>query len=294
MAVKDKEPPSKAKKTAPGKGLAKYDERLAELAKKYSQQESTAAVGGGKFFRAAGGILKFDDEPLPGNRVAVIILDHVFENTYYTEDYDPNTPTSPECFAFGRDEKTMEPHEQSHEKQSDGCAVCQWNKFGSADKGRGKACRNSRRLAVIPAGSFSKNGDFKPFTKEEHFKSVETAYMKLPPTSIRDFSRYVKTLASNELPPFAVITSITVVPDESTQFKFVFEAIEEVDSDLVEILIARSETAAEEIDFPYVPIEVEDAGAAKRKKGASTAGKDKRPQKAAVKAAAGKAGGRRF
>lgn len=287
MAAKEK-PETTPKKSSPGKTLAKYDERLAAIAQKYKEQESTSSVGGGKFFRTSGGILKFDDEAVPNNRIPVIILDHVFENAYYEDEYDPDNPAAPVCFAFGRDEGEMEPHEQSTEKQHDKCASCPLNKFGSADKGRGKKCRNARRVAVIPAGSFGKNGDFKPITKGEHFKNVEVAYMKLPPTSIRDFSRYIKTLTANDLPPFAVITSVTVVPDEHSQYKFVFEALEEVDVDLIETLIARSETAAEEIDFPYIPMENDSAAGKKnaKKTGAKNAKQGK--------AAAGKQGGRRF
>src|SRR5690606_31878069 len=89
----------KAKTTA----LATYDEELAKLAEEAASQE--ANTGGGQFFSTRGGVLSLNGAPIPNNEMAVIILDGILVNTYYQGGFDPDSPSSPICYAFGRDEK---------------------------------------------------------------------------------------------------------------------------------------------------------------------------------------------
>jgi hypothetical protein len=68
----------------------------------------------------------------------------------------------------------MGPHpsmqaDANFQPQSDLCKTCEHNQWGSADKGRGKACQNRRRLTMIPAGVFmpkrgSRDFDLEIFT----------------------------------------------------------------------------------------------------------------------------------
>ena len=60
---------------------------------------------GGEFFTLSGGILKFG-----GNQAGVVILDHIFENVYYSGEYDPNSPSAPVCYAFAVEESDIAPH----------------------------------------------------------------------------------------------------------------------------------------------------------------------------------------
>jgi hypothetical protein len=122
-----------------------------------------SAGGGGKFFSTQAGVLQFDGTPLPGNQMAVIILADIMENSYYDGPFDPDTPASPVCFAFGHDEEDMEPHEKVDQdayftRQNPQCHDCPRNEWGSADVGRGKACKNVMRLALIPAGQYKGKG----------------------------------------------------------------------------------------------------------------------------------------
>ncbi len=134
--------------------VANWDDELARQANLAASIEESTATG--HFFSLKGGILTFNDSPLPNNEMAVIILDGILETVYYEGAYDPDSPQSPVAFAFGRDEKTLTWHEKSSpEFAGQLCSeseVCQW---GSADKGRGKAARETRRLALIPAGTFN-------------------------------------------------------------------------------------------------------------------------------------------
>lgn len=231
--------------------ITKWDEELAKQAAIAAGMESSAATG--QFFGLKAGVLTFNDAPLPNNEMAVIILDSVLETVYYEGEYDSDSPQSPVAFAFGRDEKTMTWHETSHEEfagklcsESD---VCQW---GSAPKGRGKAARETRRLAMIPAGTLDDRAKFKEFTDSEHFATAQIGYMKLPVTSVKGYAGFVKQVAGAlKRPPFAIFTKVKVVPDPNTQFKVVFEAISQVPDKLMSIVMARHNEAMELIEFPY-------------------------------------------
>lgn len=251
-AKPDKAPAKNTKPAAKGKQLAKYDEELAKYAEAAAASEANAGMGLQSFSLKAG-VLSLNDAPMPGNEMAVIILDHIFDTTFYEGAYDPDNPAPPSAYSLGRDENEMRwsddsiaPYAGELVKDSD------INQFGSAEKGRGKAARNMRRLLVIPAGDFNKNGEFEMIEEADHYERVQPAFLKVPPTSVTNFAVFVKKLAGAlRKPPFAVATRILVVPDAKTQFKVTFEVLEEMPDELVGILIERHKEAAELIMQPY-------------------------------------------
>lgn len=232
---------------------AKWDEELARQAAESAKMEESTSTG--SFFGLKSGVLAFNDSPLPNNEMAVIILDSVLENVYYEGKYDPDEPQGPVCFAFGRDEKDMHPHQvviDNGSACSEMCQGCDNNEWGSADTGRGKACRNTRRLAMIPAGKFEANGKFKAFTDIEHFESASIASMKLPVTSVKGYAAFVKQVTGAlRRPPHAIFTKVKVVPDPSSQFKVTFEALSQVPDNLMGVIMARHEEAMANIEQPY-------------------------------------------
>lgn len=256
-------------KTKPTNQLMNYDEELAKFATEYSAQEAGAATG--QFFGLKGGRLTFNDAPLPNNEMAVILLDGVLENVYYEGAYDPDNPQSPSCFAFGRNEADMVPHEKVPNPVCSKCHGCPMNEFGSAEIGKGKACRNTRRLAMIAAGTMQ-NGRFTPFDDLEHYKTAQIAYMKLPVMSVKGYATFVKQLeGALKVPPFAVFTKVRVVPDDKSQFRVTFETLATAPKDLIAILIERHKEAKSAIDFPYVPADPE--AEEKKPKGKAAKGK---------------------
>lgn len=268
--------------------LQVYDEELAKIAAQASKTEDSAA--GGSFFSVRGGVLTFDNTPMPNNCIGVIILHSILENVYYPGKFDPEAPQAPSCFAFGTENADLSPHELATDPQNKTCAGCPNNEWGTADVGRGKACRNTRRLALIPAGQFDKAGrEFTPFDDPEHFRTAQIAFLKLPVTSVKGYATFVKQLAGTlKRPPCGVFTKITVVPDAKTQFKVLFEPQGLVTNDLLSVVMKRFEEAKAIIDFPYQPME--DALSSSR-----PASRAKKPQpKAGKKTAAGPKRGRRF
>jgi len=244
--TKDPEPQTTA--------LTTWDEELAREAEAAAAMEANA--GGGQFFSIRGGILSLNDVPMPDNQMAVVVLDSIIENVFYEGDYDPNNVTPPTCFAFGRDEPKLAPHKAVVEKgqaQHETCRGCPMNEWGSADKGRGKACSNRRRLALLSAGELLPSGQLKGGLYDlDHFETSPPALMKLPVTSVKGYANYVKQLAGAlKKPPFAVATLIRVVPDQKSQFKVTFSPLEKLPDALVQAAMTRRKEVAPLLEQPY-------------------------------------------
>lgn len=254
-----------AKKT--GTAVANYDEELAKLAGQSATL--TDSGGGGRFFSIRAGVLQFDDAPLPGNQMCVIIGSWCLENVYYDTAFDPDNLAPPVCFAFCKDDEDkdeMGPNpehlkDEPFEMQSSVCEDCPQNEWGSASKGKGKACSNRRRLACLPAGTYTSAGrnggyELEVFDDAEHFASCDAAYLKVPVMSGKPFDAYVRDVAEQiKRPLFAVYTRVYLTPDPKSQFKVNFELIDKVDDALIPTLMERYKKLNAEIDFPYVKFE---------------------------------------
>lgn len=236
---------AKAKGSSSGTSMVKWDEELAREAAIAAGIE--AGVGMGNFIGTAGGILKFRGGEVPGNTMDVVIIDHIIEHALYEGKYDPAAPQPPVCFAFGRMEEGMKAHEKASKPQGDedgNCVGCPMFEWGTSDVGRGKACKDIRRLALIPEGDLA------------DIAKAEIAYLKIPVTSVKAWAGYVNLLHDTlKRPPFGVITTIKLVPDPKNQFKIVASLKEPIsDSKLFEQLIAKKREVEKLIDFPYAQI----------------------------------------
>lgn len=250
-----------------GRDIVNYDQVWAQQAEKHAAEEQLTS---GAVLSTRGGTLSVGDEVLPGNQACVIVLDSLRENTYYADKFNPDLPAAPICYAFGRGpeaEEEMAPHESMQvdlhyfKPQAQDCKTCQWNEWGSADKGRGKACQNRRRLALIPAGFYSpKRGsrdfDLEIFNDPKHFQTADIVFAKLPVLSVKNWAKYVNQIATNfHRPPHGVITRLFLEPDAQAQYKLDFEMIEEVPNDLAQIIMDRHEAALKQTIQGYKPPE---------------------------------------
>lgn len=215
--------------------------RLGQYAKAAVETEAAPA---GSFVKVKAGMLQWQDQAVQGNKLDVAIIDSIFENALYEGDYDPDNPQSPVCFAFAHDEEALKPHEKSAKPQNATCAGCPHNEFGSAEKGKGKACKNIRRLAMLPASPMD----------AQTLETTEVAFIKLPVMSTKNWINYVNTLATIDgRPPFAVVTTLGTVPDAKAQFKVTFTKKEPINQpDLLDVLIKRHEAQKVAAIPPYV------------------------------------------
>lgn len=248
-----------------GNNLVNYDDLYAQRAKQATRGEQLRQ---GMFLSTRGGTLALGDEVMPGNQVCVIVLDWVRENTLYAERYEADNPKPPICYAFARgpeEEDEMGPHPSMQadpnyfQPQSDICKTCPHNQWGSADKGRGKACQNRRRLTMIPAGVFlpkrgSRDFDLEIFDDPKHYETADTAFMKLPVTSVTAWGKYVHQVgeATNRSPD-GVITRIFTEPDPKYQYTINFEMLEKVPDELVQAVIRRADMAQSAQIEGYMP-----------------------------------------
>lgn len=155
-----------------------------------------------------------------------IIIDFVSGNFFYEGAYDPNNIVPPACFSLSPQPSGMVPSDSSPLRQADKCDTCPMNQFGS--DGNGKACKNSRMLALLPP-----DGDI----------DTPLAILKVSPTALKAYDSYVASVArATNRPPYGVITEITF--DDSRSYPSLrFGNPRPVDNDVLGVVMARREEA---------------------------------------------------
>lgn len=250
-----------------GTDIVNYDAAYAAKAEQLAKQDRGSE---GTFLSTRGGILALGEEQMPGNQMAVIIVDSVLENAYYSTVYDPAKPMPPTCYAFTRGEpEDMAPHLESMAKDQEyfmpqniaddgqggiivgGCKGCPMNEWGSAVRGgqpgRGKACKNQYRLALLPAGLYQQapnRRDWELGLQDDptFYENADVVFLKLPITSGTAYERYRKMLRiQHGRPPFGAITRVFLTPDTAHQFHVNFELIELLPAELAPPIFARNE-----------------------------------------------------
>ena len=199
---------TKATKTAPGKAVAPRtgNTSLANIDSQLNSEIDNikSAIGG-----ASGNKLKVDpsgDFILPdgmnlGTEIKVVIVDFQSKNTLYTTAYNPQNPTPPDCYALGKNISTMAPEDDSPDKQSDSCASCPMNAFGSGQNGRSKACKNSRVAVVLVLDDENPDAHNAP--------DAPLYTLEVSPTSIKSFDGVVSNIArSLNGPPIKAIVTL--------------------------------------------------------------------------------------
>lgn len=254
-----KAPPKASKSTS----IAAWDAELAAMAEMQAGQE--AALGGSNWLSVRAGVMTHQGNDVPNNKLQAIIPISVFENAWYDGPFDPENPKSPACFALSEDGTEMVPHEKSPNPQHTQCGTqgqpdcCPQNEFGSADRGRGKACKNIRRLALFAADEV---------VDAESAAAAVPAFLKVPVTSVKGWSSYVQTLKNTiRRPTMAVTTEISCRPDPKNQVMVSFRLLEEIsDSTITRAIKERIAKLKEFLLAPYTPFEeAEEAPAPKRK-----------------------------
>jgi hypothetical protein len=258
--------------------ITNWEQELAAQAEVAAAMEANS--GGGQYFSTRGGILALNDAAVPNNQMAAVVVDSILENVFYDAEYDPDVPAAPVCFAFGRDEATMAPHPNVVERgqaQNATCRGCPMNEFGTAERGKGKACRNTRRLGLIPAGDLTADGRFKAFDDEDHFASAAVAFLKLPVMSVKGYANFVKQVAGAlKRPPHGIFSKVKVVPDPKTQFRVLFEPLSAIPNGLMSAVMKRNQEVKATIEQPY-SLDVEERAVPEKKPARGVAKPSGRP-----------------
>ena len=145
-----------------------------------------------------------DGTKTPGP-LELVIVDFTSKNAFYEGAFDPKNISPPACFSIGADIRKMVPSKNAPIVQSADCGSCPMNQFGSA--GAGKACKNSRMLAVLP-----------PDADE----NTPMWTLSTSPTANKGFDGFVTSVARVfQMPPIGVVATVGFDENE-TYAKLVF------------------------------------------------------------------------
>lgn len=231
---------------------------LAEYYRKVAEAYAAEERSGGSNISIRNGVMSVGDQPIPGNQMASIILDAVHLNTWYPDAYNPQQPLPPRCYAIGRSDAEMRPHPdmakapQFFAAQSESCLSCPLNQWGSGPNGKGKACRNRRRIIMLPAGTYQ-GGVLQPILDPAYYGEAALHTLDIPPTNLGGWGEYVRGIAAQWARPFsAIVTRVYVYPHPKHGKETVgFEAIGPMPDDWAPTIFRRVNEAAAEIFRGY-------------------------------------------
>jgi len=218
--------------------VVSWKEQIKADAKKVALNEGTDSSA----ITIQHGRMMYREQEVPDNTMRAIVIATSTERCYYDKPYDPDKISSPRCFAQSLESRELVPHENVVEPMAPTCAECPMAEFGSAKVGKGPACKTYRKIMLLPEKVLP-----------EDVPKVEMAYLKVSPTSVKNWSKYAQQLvASAGLPPWAAVTQIKVVPDKKTIHQVTFSGIGPIDDDeLLSAVHARIEEAEKKLMTPY-------------------------------------------
>lgn len=221
-------------KKAESKEVSDWKSALAADAKKTVEGEASDS----NFISFQGGNMSMGDDRLPSNELPCIVVAHIHERVFYDRPYDPDDISPPDCFAQAIDKGDLIPHENVENPISTSCDGCPNAEFGSAKVGKGPACKTYRKLALIPV--------------DADLDKPKMAVAKVSPTSVKNFSNYVKRVAAKTgLPPWGMQTLMSIVPDKKTQFKIEFEPLDKLGEDALPKIFSMIDAAEKMLLTPY-------------------------------------------
>ena len=238
MAAKKKASKKKGMAKKSGKGLTtntNWQEVLAGRASAGKAPKEKPATG--DMISTKGGKFKLGNTVL-GTELDCVVLAWNFERSYYDTDYDKDNVSSPACAALGYVEDELVPHDEAANKQCDTCAECWANEWESADKGKGKACGDRRRLALVVAGKDDK---------------MELKILSIAPTSLPSWRTFLNDVETAGIDVMQAAVNISFEEDsEYPSPPLVFEFVDEVQNEKALNLTASMFPMAEKlIEAPH-------------------------------------------
>ena len=131
-----------------------------------------------------------EDDPAASIEVVIVRANPNRSKVYYASGYQEGSDSKPTCYSNGG----IEPEADATEPQAKKCATCTHNQWGSRitdNGGKGKACSDSRRLAIATLDTPN-----------------DPILLRVPAASMKSLEEYGKILAARGVPPQAVVTKI--------------------------------------------------------------------------------------
>lgn len=219
------------------------DKRIQEQIERQAKAAQALRTSGA-FITFKNANLKVDGNPIPNNELNVRVLAAIPERAWYDGPYDPDSAQVPACYALD----SLEPHPEATNPQSEACATCPKNKWGTAPSrpgsnvpGKGKACREGARVIVVPA--------------HMPLKTAPIYTAKVPVTSLASIQTYMGRCSDSGRMSGEFVGVLSVTEDKRSSFK-VHLVIKEHTADLdPSLLLAKHEEATQLGMQPYPQLE---------------------------------------
>lgn len=228
-----------------------------QMAQRLADVNKTVGSGSGaqKLTIKNGDFIHADGRNL-GNDIRFVVVDYISANRWYPHTFNKDNILPPGCIAFGRELAEMGALEESPEPQGRPndpdrhCVGCPMNEWKSdPNGGNGKACKNSRELALI-------------LEEDIDEEAPQFLIFSVPPTSLGNFDSFVKHAAKSygALPVKMICRAYTEL--QGTYSKIIFEATGEENPKFAEHYPAIEDGTTEDLlarvpDFAsYVPSDV--------------------------------------
>jgi hypothetical protein len=246
----------------PSTALVNLREKLQALVAQTKKAESPS----GGYISLAKGRMTIGTVGLPGDKIVAIVIDYRKDNEFYESAYVPGESQAPVCAAVVAPDEVLTPWRAvregeditkllHHDKElglvtdvakpqvpagmvCDSCPMLEWGSAalikGQRGSGKGKACRESRRLHILAADQCTTPADIEraPFMT-----------MIPPPTSLENFRVFANSVADVlGKPIFGAVVEISVVPHDQYQFQVHYKILDAInDEGLLFALLQRHE-----------------------------------------------------
>lgn len=267
MAAKKKASKAVAKRGSKSTAMTNAADWEKRMEEKANAESARVESGGGSYIGIRGKEFSFQGADL-GEELEVVVLGFVYYNEYFDVPFDTDNPSSPACYALANTVGDLAPADNSPDRQADDCANCEMNAWGSAATGKGKACGNKRRVAVVSTEDLGNDPE-----------DIEIALIKVPVTSGKDFDKFVKGVNKTlKRPIYGITTSITFDADEDFE-RLKFKPVDKIgDPELLEKIEAKLDEALDMLNAGHDPSNYR-------------GGEDAKQQRPSSKKPAGKGGG---
>lgn len=166
-----------------------------------------------------------EDGDGPKNSIEVVVVkasQHIAK-IFYDGKYVEGSTAAPDCWSTNG----VVPDPGATKKQAASCASCPKNAWGSriTDAGKqGKACADSKRLAVVPAEDLRNEAFGGPML------------LRVPAASLKELAAFGDRMQSLGFPGYAFVTRISFDPESAfPQFKFAaIRPVSDAEFDVVE------------------------------------------------------------
>jgi len=202
-------------------------------------KQAAALKSGPAFVSFKGGQLIVDGVPIPNAEAEVVVLATQSERAYYEGTFDSSKPQVPVCYSFDGEV----PHAEAAHPHAESCESCEKNKWGSANQGKGKGCRESVRVAIVPAASM--------------IADAPMYQCSFPITSMKSVDAFLARAGSAGKLTGQFVARLKVVPDAKSFFKASLEVLRANDVEL-SALLTRMQEAREMLITPYPVFETEE------------------------------------